>query len=169
MNTTEAQSWETLCDLARSLLDEQDRQRWSLGEIVNTVQSHYGERSVLKFCEQVKAKPKTCYQYAQVYRFYPLDAWKQYPLARYTQWRDAMYGLKDVPNAQETALRLIAHANDSNMRMRDFYKELKRIAGKSTGGESLIHGEMTVDEAIEALTHFDANKVVRIVVKELDQ
>lgn len=162
-------AWESLCDMARELLDEQDKHRWQLGEIANTVEAHYKQKSILKFCEQVKAKPKTIYQYAAVYRFYPLDAWKQYPVARYTQWRDTMYALKDKPNAQETAMRLIARANDDNMPMKTFYKELRSVAGKSTSGESLIYGEMTVDEAIEALTHFDAEKVVRIVVKELDR
>lgn len=168
MNTTDV-SWEALTDMARSMLDEQDKHRWSLGEIANVVQSHYGERSILKFCEQVKAKPKTIYQYAAVSRFYPQDVWKQYPLARYTQWRDTYYALKDSPNAQKNALKLIEYANDKDVTMKDFYKALRSAAGKSTGVESLIHGEMTVDEAIEALTHFDADKLVRIVVKELDQ
>lgn len=169
MTTNIDTTFEALCDMARTMLDEQDKYRWNLGEIANVVQTHYGEKSLIKFCEQVKAKPKTLYQYAAVWRFYPPDAWKEYPLARYTQWRDAMYALKDHPNAQETALSLIARANDDNMTMKDFYKELRAIAGKSTPETNLIYGEMTIDEAIEALTHFQADKLVRIVVKELDQ
>lgn len=169
MNTEQATSFEQLCDMAIALLDEGDRQRWLLGEIADTVETHYKQESILKFCEQVKAKPKTIYQYCAVYRFYPRDCWKQFPLARYTQWRETYYALKDQPNAQETALSLIALTNDKDLRMKDFYKALRAAAGKSPNGESLIHGEMTVDDAINALMDYDAGKVIRIVVKELDQ
>lgn len=169
MTTITDTSWEQLCDMARGLLDEQDKHRWELGEIADTVETHYKQSSILKFCEQVKAKPKTIYQYAAVYRFYPRDCWKQYPLARYTQWRDTYYALKDKPNAQQTALSLIARTNDKDLTMKDFYKELRAAAGKSTPETNLIYGEMTVDDAINALMDYDAGKVIRIVVKELDQ
>src|SRR5689334_2136187 len=130
MNTAIDTSFEALCDMARSMLDEQDKYRWQLGEIADTVETHYKQESILKFCEQIKAKPKTIYQYAAVYRFYPRDCWKQFPLALYTQWRETYYALKDQPNAQETALRLLALTNDTNMRMKDFYKALRAAAGK---------------------------------------
>lgn len=123
-------SWSALTDMARSLLDEQDRQRWALGAIVTTVETHYGDGSLKLFCQTVGGRPKTMYQYAQVYRFYPRDIWKQYPIARYTQWRDAMYRLEGAKNGLNQALALIARANDTNMPMRQFYKELDAIAGK---------------------------------------
>lgn len=129
-----ANSWEALADMARGLLDEQDRQRWALGAIVDTVVTHYKEHSVITFCEQVKGNPKTLYQYRAVYRFYPKDVWRDYPMVRYTQWRDAMQ-LKDV----NAALDLLVRFNDANMRMVDFYAELKHMLGRnSTVGEKVF-------------------------------
>jgi len=119
--------WEALADMARGLLDEQDRQRWLLGEIVDTVETHYDDNSIIKFCEEVKANPKTMYQYRAVYRFYPKDVWREYPMVRYTQWRDAMR-LKDV----NAALDLLARFNDKNTRMIEFYNELERLQGKKS-------------------------------------
>lgn len=121
-------SWEALADMARGLLDEQDRQRWALGEIADLVHTSYGEGSIEKFCVDVKAKPQTLYQYRQVFRFYPRDVWMDYKTLRYTQWRDAMYALKNAP---EAALALLIRANDADMPMRQFYAELRRLAGKT--------------------------------------
>lgn len=161
MTTTVDTSWETLTDYGRSLLDAQDRQRWQLGELVDLVQTHYGESSITKFCEEVKGKPSTLYQYAQVYRFYPRDSWKEYPIVRYTQWREAMK-LKDV----DTALALIQRANDENMRMADFYAAVKAATEISTACK-LFAGEMTVDEAIARLLQLDHAKIINIAVKDV--
>lgn len=149
MNTEQATSFEALCDMGRALLDEQDRQRWSLGEIVDTVQTHYGDHSFIVFCEQTKARPKTLYQYRQVYRFYPRDVWKEYPLVRYTQWRDAMR-LKDATKA----LELIARANDANMRMVEFYDELERVAGKQNSTASKVF-----DAVVQVIVHTNSDYV----------
>lgn len=119
--------WETLADMARGLLDEQDRQRWALGEIVDTVETHYDDNSIIKFCEQVKANPKTMYQYRAVYRFYPKDVWREYPMVRYTQWRDAMR-LKDV----NLAMQLLVPFNDMNKTMVEFYNELEHLQGRNS-------------------------------------
>lgn len=165
-------AWESLTSMARSLLDQRDHQSWALGEIVDTVQAHYGEHSILKFCESVKAKPKTMYQYRQVFKFYPRDIWKDYPLARYTQWRDAMYRLQDTPNGLAQALMLIALANDTNMRMKDFYAELDKVAPKkSTRVEPLFDKVVTVIADDEHVTFVcDAalisGGIYRIVVME---
>lgn len=133
------ESWETLASMARGLLDEQDRQRWALGEIVDNVQTHYGDESLLKFAGDVKGNPKTLYQYRQVFRFYPRDTWKDYPLVRYTQWRDAMR-LKDSTRA----LELISWANDENIRMVDFYAKLDAMAGKINSTASKLFDKVVV-------------------------
>jgi hypothetical protein len=135
-----ANSWSALTDMARSLLDEQDRQRWQLGEIVDTVETYYDDNSIIKFCEEVKANPKTMYQYRAVYRFYPKGVWHDYPMVRYTQWRDAMR-LKDV----NAALDLLARFNDKNMRMVDFYNELKAMLGTNSTAEKVFDGMVTVN------------------------
>lgn len=155
MNTlaTVDTAWGALTDMARSLLDDQDRQRWALGEIFETVITHYKEGSVKQFCSDVAVKPKTFYQYRQVFTFYPRDIWREYPLARYTQWRDAMYRLQDTPNGLQQALMLIALANDTNMRMKDFYAELDAIAPKkSTRVEKLFDKVVTVIADDERVT-----------------
>lgn len=160
--------WETLADLARGLLDEQDRQRWRLGEIVDTVETYYDDNSILKFCEQVKANPKTMYQYRAVYRFYPKDIWQEYPLVRYTQWRDAMR-LKDV----DLAMQLIIPFNDSNRNMVEFYNELERLQGKkSTVVEKVFDKVVSINRFGEQVVficdaELETAKRYRVVVYEV--
>lgn len=115
-------TWEALTDEAISILADSDRNRWRLGAIGCEVETAYGEKSIQTFCKTVKVKPKTLYEYIKVTRFYPQNVYEEYPLVRYTQWRDAMR-LKDV----EIAMQLIERANDDNMTMRDFYEQLKAL------------------------------------------
>lgn len=88
------ETYEHLCDYARSYSDDLDNARWKLGDCANTINTRYGDKSIEMFAKDIGQRKSTLYQYAKVAEFYSepirIRLLDDMPNLNYSTLRDSM-------------------------------------------------------------------------------
>lgn len=134
--------WESLEDVGRALAEANDRNRWLLGDVARKVETHYGYDALGDFASKIKVFAKTLYSYRQVSAFYPQNSMRQeFPVLSWYHYRMALR-LGDV----DSALKLLAKAQDENWSSRDLTDAVNVALGKPPVRRPLIDGVQTAHD-----------------------
>lgn len=87
-------TYDDICDYARSHSEQLDELRWVLGDCANTVKQRYDEKTVEDFARDIGQHKSTVYQYAKVSDYYKPSLRRrlieEMPNINYSHMRDGL-------------------------------------------------------------------------------
>ena len=130
MNT----DWQTLVQAGIDLVQAQDRNRWSLGDLAAITERQYGQASVKKLATEIRMpRHKTLYEYHRVSRFYDLSTREEFPQLSWSHYREAMR-LESL----SAACAMLAEAHDNDWPVAKLAREIKLQVGEKPAPEKLL-------------------------------
>lgn len=66
-------TYESLCDEGRAIVESMDRDRWRLGDLAITVSKHYGSDTINEFAKDIGISKSAAKQYRRCAEFYEKD------------------------------------------------------------------------------------------------
>ena len=125
--------WEDLTSAGRELTEQNDRNRWALGDLAGRCTARYGEDSLTDFASDIRIFYQTVYSYRQVSAFYPSSTRIEFPALSWSHYRMCVR-LGDLG----AALQMLGQASDLNWSARDLTDAINVTLGKPPVNRPLL-------------------------------
>lgn len=154
--------WETLADTGRMIREQQDRDRWLLGDLAEKVHKVYGENSLAKFAGDIQVPTKTLRDYHRVSRFYPSAARAEFPALSWSHYRLAIRA-----GDLDKAMTRLEQAEGNNWPVAELDKQIggKKHWKKVFEVEGTPGGTLVAE--LSDLIQNQLGKTIRVVISEL--
>ncbi len=130
------------CAFGLAITDIDSHIRFCIGDVACLIENAYRQDRMGEFAGAIKRSKKTCYAYAQVSRFYPINdrtQWLAEPALSWSHLRLAMR-LKNADDAAE----FLNHCADEALSVDKASIELKELLGETITPAALFQGEVTI-------------------------
>lgn len=131
------------CAFGLEITDIDSHIRFCIGDVASLIETAYGSDRMGEFAGSTKRSKKTCYQYAAVSRFYPIEeraSWLAEPALSWSHLRLAMR----LKNADDAAVFLI-YCADNALSVDRASIEIKERLGETIEPAALFNGKVVFE------------------------
>lgn len=154
--------WEILADAGRALAEQNDLNRWVLGDLAGRVEKRYGDDALGSYASEIRVFERTLRVYRQVSSFYPVENGIRvaFPALSWSHYRLCVR-LGDLDSAEQ----MLADASDHNWSARDLTDAIHVALGKPPVNRPLLIETIVADAGALAVVSDTLERDVAYIVK----